>query len=126
MVRFFVSIPMAARKGQGEKRKKLAAENADPPASPERLAMAGWERRDFGEHGSPSATHRFSQIINRRRTQTIRIRWKLYDELLAAKNKRASSYPPTALVSIQILGCLRYAECFQVILHTLLPTIMFE
>jgi hypothetical protein len=62
----------------------------------------------------------------RRQTQTIRIRWKLYDELLAAKNKRASSYPPTALVSTQILGCLRYAECFQVILHTLPPTIMFE
>ena len=45
---------------------------------------------------------------------------KLLEELLAAKNKQASSYPPTALVYTQSLGYLRFAECFQVILSLLL------
>jgi hypothetical protein len=119
---------------------RLTAGGADPPASPERLAMAGWDRREknsprrcteihgFFNHEGHEEREENTRLTadGRRQTQTIRIRWKLYDELLAAKNKRASSYPPTALVSTQILGCLRYAECFQVILHTLPPTIMFE
>ena len=48
-----------------------------------------------------------------RRLKTIRIPWKPYEELLAYENKQASSYPPTAPVCTQILGYLRFAECFQ-------------
>jgi hypothetical protein len=62
-------------------------------------------------------------FFNRRPTQTnadflrpIRIPWKLHEKLLADKNKQASSYPPTALVSTQSVGHLRSAECFQEIL----------